>query len=173
MSYIARLLGSPGVEFHALDLIGAGEFPTPAEDPQTTHEIVSEREDLHVGLSDDSGEMLDAQSKAAYKRRLDDLRDELEDAQEFGDADRAAGIQEEIDAIAREMRRAIGLGGRDRRAGSAPERARVSVTRAVRAAIDRVGRNDPDLGQLFNKSIRTGTFCCYLPYPGVTMSWRL
>ncbi len=173
LSYIARLLASPGVEFHALDLVGVGEFPMPAEDPQTIRRIVLEREDLHVGLSDDSGEMLDAQSKAAYKRRLDDLRDELEDAQEFGDADRAAGLQEEIDAIARELRRAIGLGGRDRRAGSAAERARLNVTRAVRAAIDRVGRNDPDLEQLFNKSIKTGTFCCYLPDPGVTMSWRL
>jgi tetratricopeptide (TPR) repeat protein len=173
MSYIVRLLGNPGVEFHALDLVGAGEIPTPAEDPQTTRAIVLEREDLHVGRSDDSGEMLDAQSKAAYKRRLDDLRGELEDAQEFGDADRAAGIQEEIDAIARELSRAIGLGGRDRRAGSASERARLNVTRAVKAAIDRISRNDPDLAQLLNKSIKTGTFCSYLVDPGATVPWRL
>ncbi len=42
---------------------------------------------------------------------------------------------------------AVGLGGRDRRTGSDAERARVNVTRAIRAALRRVGERDAELGR--------------------------
>lgn len=184
MSYIARLLANPGVEVHAVDLMSGGALAPPAEDPAQDRNVRVEREgedseerrdpdDLRFVRYDDAGAMLDSQAKASYKRRLDELQQELEDAKEFGDADRAAAIQEEIDALARELRRAIGIGGRDRRAGSTSERARLNVTRATKAAIDRIGRNDPDLARWLSKSIRTGTFCSYLPDPAAQVSWRL
>src|SRR5260370_5343004 len=147
MSYIARLLDNPGVELHSLDLIGAGELPDSDQSPATIRASVLESESMHIGYAFDAGEMLDATAKTSYKRRLDDLNQELEEAREFGDADRAAGIQEEIDALARELRPAAGIGGRDRRAGSVSEPARLNVTRAVKAAIDRIGGKDPALGK--------------------------
>jgi len=171
LSYIARLLGNPGVELHSLDLIGAGELVDSAQNPATTRASILQSEGMQIGFSTDAGEMLDATAKTSYKRRLDELNQELEEAREFGDADRAGGIQEEIDALARELSRAIGIGGRDRRAGSVSERARLNVTRAMKAAIDRIGRNDPALGQLLNKSIKTGTFCSYAPDPAAVVSW--
>jgi hypothetical protein len=63
--------------------------------------------------------MLDAQAKQEYRRRLAELREELEELKERGDHARAAKVEGEIDFLAREIARAVGLGGRDRRAGAA------------------------------------------------------
>jgi hypothetical protein len=39
----------------------------------------------------------------------------------------------------------------------------VRVTRALRAAIERVRTADPRLGDHLARSVRTGTFCSYAP----------
>jgi hypothetical protein len=79
---------------------------------------------IHVGGLGDAGELMDEQAKAAYKARLGELCEELEEAKEFGNVERAAKVEEEIDALGAELSRGIGLGGRHRRAGSATKRAR-------------------------------------------------
>ena len=81
--------------------------------------------DQAVGLSHstlgDAGEMLDVR-KAAYRRRLAEIEDDLEQARALGDIERAAQADTERDFLVRELSRAVGLGGRDRRAASASER---------------------------------------------------
>src|SRR5215207_7100893 len=109
----------------------------------------------------DAGEMLDARAKDAYRRRLADI----EQARAIGDAARAAQADAERDFLLRELSRAFGLGGRDRRAASASERARAGVTRALRQAIARIGEHDPKLGEHLSRTIRTATYCAYLPDP--------
>ncbi|MDQ3936168.1 MAG: transcriptional regulator, partial [Actinomycetota bacterium] len=121
----------------------------------------------------DAGALLDPQAKAAYRSRLEELREEVEEAESFNDPERAAHAQEEIDFIARELAGAVGLGGRDRKAASASERARVNVTRTIKAAVDRIGDNDAALGRHLDQSIRTGTFCSYEPDPAAPVAWRL
>ena len=79
----------------------------------------------------------------------------------------------ERDFLARELSRAVGLGGRDRRAGSAAERARASVTRAVRQAMGRIRAHHPPLAAHLERAIRTGTYCAYLPDPRVPLVWKL
>jgi hypothetical protein len=44
---------------------------------------------MHVTNLGDAGEMLDEQAKAAYRRRLSELREQLEEAKELGKVDRA------------------------------------------------------------------------------------
>ena len=83
----------------------------------------------------DAGEMLDARAKDAYRRRLAEIDDDIEEARATGDGERAAQADTERDFLLQELSRAVGLDGRDRRAASASERARVGVTRAVRQAI--------------------------------------
>src|SRR5216683_3718863 len=125
-SYIAFLLHHPVMEFHVLDLgEGTEDFgPWPPDRARTAGALTMNPEELeasgiHVGGLGDAGEMLDEQAKAAYKARLRELRQELEEAKEFGDIERAAKAEEEIDALGAELSRGIGLGGRHRRAGSA------------------------------------------------------
>ncbi len=168
LRYLAKLLARPGTEMFALDLVmeGSGQAaPRPG---------ARERADagLEVSAGGDAGEMLDPQAKAQYKRRLDELREELEEAESFNDPERAARAQEEMDFLIRELSAAVGLGGRDRKAASDSERARVNVTRAIRAAGERIAEHSPALGKHFEAMIRTGTFCAYTPDPRMPASWR-
>jgi hypothetical protein len=144
MHYLARLVANPGREFHALDLV-AGEAGAA------------------VRGDGDAGEMLDARAKDAYRRRLGDIDDDLAQAAAMGDPARAAQAESERDFLVRELSRAVGLGGRDRRAGAAPERARVSVTRALRQAIGLIAEHHTALGTHLERAIRTGVYCSYLP----------
>src|SRR5919108_261132 len=125
----------------------------------------------HATLGD-AGEMLDAPAKAAYRRRLAEIEDDIEQARALGDSERAAQAGTERDFLVRELSRAVGLGGRDRRAASAPERARVGVTRAVRKAMARIGEHHPQLGEHLDRAIRTGTFCVYLPDSRAPARWK-
>jgi hypothetical protein len=122
------------------------------------------------GLAD-AGVLLDAQAKAAYRRRLAEIEEDREEAQALGDAERAAQADTERDFLIRELARAVGLSGRDRRAGSASERARASVTRAVRQAMAHIRAHLPPLGAHLDRAVRTGTYCAYLPDPRVPAVW--
>ncbi len=151
MRYLAQLLADPGREFHVLDLVAA-------ETGQRT-------------ALGDAGEMLDERAKTAYRRRLVEIDDDIEEARALGDTGRQAQADAERDFLVRELSRAVGLGGRDRRAASASERARSGVTRAVRQAIARIGEHHPRLGEHLDRAVRTGTYCAYAPGPGADAAW--
>ena len=170
LSYIAYLLGHPGEELHVLSLASKAGG-TQDESAETVAE--EKTADLTVGRMGDAGEMLDAQAKAAYKRRTAELRERLEEARERGRVERVDQLEEEIEALGRELSRAVGLGGRDRRAASASERARINVTRAIKVALERIAEHGPVLATLLTKSIRTGTFCSCTPDSRLPSSWQL
>ena len=164
LHYLARLLAHPGREFHVLDLVSSGVAPS-ATPPGTTDPGMTPS-----GWGD-SGLMLDAQARNAYRRRLEEIDEDLEDARLMSDHGRVAQAEAEHDFLVRELSRAVGLSGRERRAGSASERARVSVTRAVRHAMTRIQAHNPALGEHLDRAIRTGTYCVYLPDTRITASW--
>lgn len=160
--YLAQLLANPGREFHVLDLVGLLQG-APAE---TAHVV---EPGLRCRDASDAGEMLDPRAKEAYRRRLTEIEDDLEEARALGDASRVEQATAERDFLSR----AVGLGGRDRRAGSAAERARASVTRAIRQAMGRIRAHHPPLAAHLERAIRTGTYCAYLPDPRVPVAWKL
>ena len=163
--YLARLLAHPAREFHVLDLVAA----------ETGSLAQAERDQMAAlprAALGDAGAMLDEQAKNAYRRRLAEIEDDIEQARALGDTERAAQADAEREFLVRELSRAVGLGGRDRRAASASERARVAVTRAIRQAIARVGEHHPQLGEHLNRAVRTGTYCAYLPDPRAHAGWR-
>ena len=169
MHYLARLLANPGRELHALDIArGASVAAQPAARPAGNGDA--------DGLSldaDDAGPQLDEAAKRAYRERLAELDAEVAQAESWNDSERASRAREEIAALAGELSRAVGLGGRDRRAASTSERARVSVTRAIRAAIERVGAQSPTAGEHLDLTVRTGTYCVYAPDPRAPTTWEL
>jgi hypothetical protein len=169
LAYIAYLLGHPGEEFHVLSLASKDS----GESPETTNGERTNQSDLTVARMGDAGEMLDAQAKAAYKRRTAELREQLEEARELNQLQLVDQLESEIETLGRELSRAVGLGGRDRRAASASERARINVTRAIKVAIERIAEHDPALATLLSNSIRTGTFCSYTPDSRLPASWQL
>ena len=165
MHYLARLLADPGREFHALDLVAA-------ETAGDAHVDGDDAARLPRSALGDAGEMLDTRAKNAYRRRLAEIDDDIEQAHAAADGERAAQADAERDFLLRELSRAVGLGGRNRRAASASERARASVTRAIRQAITRIADHDPRLGEHLVRTIRTGTYCAYMPDPRTPVGWE-
>lgn len=178
LAYIVTLLRNPNTEFHVLDLIAAGTSGIQASTPEAdefARAAIGRIDDdqspgVHQGLGD-AGELLDDKTKVAYRKRLTELREDLDEAKRLGDLERAAAAEGEIDALTRELSRAIGWGGRARRAASATERARVSVTKAIKYTIDKVDQNDPSLARLLLRTINTGTFCAYNPGTLEPVQW--
>jgi DNA-binding NarL/FixJ family response regulator/class 3 adenylate cyclase len=158
LGYIAYLLAHPGREFHALDLVVA----VSGADPKTAVAAAPFDEGLVSSRPGDAGAMLDPQARAAYKRRLSDLDEEIEEANAFNDPARAARAREERDEIARQLSAAFGIGGKARRTGSAAEKARVSVRNTIAAALRSIARHDGALAQHLSQAIRTGTYCVYV-----------
>jgi len=152
MHYLARLVAEPGREFHVLDLVPNDD--TDVRDARVTRFALG-----------DAGPMLDDRAKAAYRRRLVEIDEDIEGARGADDAVREAQADAERDVLLRELSRAVGLSGRDRRASSASERARAAVTRAVRHAIARIHELHDALGEHLAHTVRTGTYCAYEPAP--------
>jgi tetratricopeptide (TPR) repeat protein len=151
MRYLARLLAQPGREVHVLDL-------------------VADETGENVPLGD-AGELLDEQAKNAYRRRLAEIDDDIEQARALRDTRREEQAEAEREFLVRELARAVGLSGRNRRAGAASERARAAVTGAIRHAIARVREHHPELGEHLDRTVRTGAHCAYAPDAGTLARW--
>jgi tetratricopeptide (TPR) repeat protein len=151
LRYLAELLASPGVERHALDLVDRVEGVASGQ---------SGLDRRHLG---DAGELVDARARTAYRHRIEALRAEIDDALETGAEGNAEVLQAELDQLVGQLAQAFGLGGRSRRASSASERARLNVTRALRAATAKLSEAVPDAGTVLDRRLRTGLYCAYEP----------
>jgi hypothetical protein len=158
--YIAHLLRYPHREFHALELAGlAGKCP----------EMVSK---ICV-IDGDAGPMLDCRAKREYRDRLAELEHELEEAQALNDMGLVDRLRHDIEFLTDELARSVGLSGRDRRAASSMEKARQNVSRAIKAAIEKIAEHSPSLGRHLAATIKSGVFCSYTPDPRVPIRWQL
>jgi hypothetical protein len=167
LRYIACLLAAPGKDVHALELVSAAE----GHGPDRRARLAAA--ELTASFPGDAGPTLDEAAKEAYRRRLEDLGEDLQQARDWGDEERAARAAEEIDFLTRELAQAVGLGGRNREATSPAERARISVTKAIKKAITLIGRESPTLASHLEASIHTGRFCRYAPPGEAPPRWSL
>lgn len=157
MRYLAELLARPGVERHVLDLVDRVE-----------------------GLSDagidrrrlgDAGPVLDKAARTSYRREIERLRAEIDDALSGDLLETAEALQAELDLLVGQLASAFGLGGRERRAGSAAEKARLNVTRAIRSAVRTLVEALPVAGAVLDRGVRTGRYCVYQPVAGDEVRW--
>ncbi|HKA53807.1 MAG TPA: hypothetical protein VKJ47_09115, partial [Candidatus Binatia bacterium] len=170
LAFIATLLRYPGREFHVLDLISNGKDQAPGisvTDPSQTSL------DLYPSRLSDAGELLDTQARTAYRCRIQELRQEVIEAQAGNDWERAQQAQHEIEFLLQELATAFGLGGRNRKAAAAAERARVNVSKGIKAALKHIAMSSPRLERYLATSLKTGLFCCYLPDPCRLINWQL
>jgi non-specific serine/threonine protein kinase len=167
LAYIAHFLAHPGREFHVTELVPLfdGVFGGAANAKSIDGFT---RTDLG-----DTGPALDATSKLSYRRRLRDLRAELDEAISISDSGRAERAREEIEFLSKELARAVGIGGRDRKINSESERARLRVTNAVRAALRKITKEHPALGRYLALSLHTGRLCSFEPDARFPGAWRI
>jgi tetratricopeptide (TPR) repeat protein len=164
LRYLGLLLASPGREIHVLDLVAAVRGADPSR------VVPTER----LGVAGEAAApILDRTARAAYTRRLAELQDDLSEAERFGDEEKVAVARREQEFLVQELGSALGLGGRDRMVSSSAERARVNVTRAIRAALTRVRAQSPVLGQHLDSTVKTGAFCSYKPDPLHPFRWQV
>jgi tetratricopeptide (TPR) repeat protein len=164
---IAVLLHSPGQEQHVLDIL------TALGEGQRAARRQANGSDVPGAPQGDLGATLDPTAKMAYRHRLLDLRATLADAQRCHDLARAAQAQAEIDWLSSELAAAVGLGGRDRQVGADAERARSTITKAIKAAVHKIRQHHPALGHHLATHIKTGLFCQYRLAPGQPTCWTL
>jgi len=163
LRYLGVLLRHPGRDFLATDLVAAVHH---AHDEST----VGAGGRPALGVSEP---YLDAPARRQYAQRLRDLHAVVEEAQSLNDRERASRAQAEIDVLTEELQRALGLGGRVRNSGSPIERARVTLTHAIKATLRAIAECDAELGHYLTATIKTGTYSSYSPDPRDAVTWEL
>ncbi|MGK2928011.1 MAG: hypothetical protein ACSLFO_00365 [Acidimicrobiales bacterium] len=164
---VERLLAEPGREFHVLDLIAAesgSAIPEPLLDPGV--DFVTDG--VGAGLP-----VLDDQARGAYRRRLAEVDEDIEDARCNHDIGRLELAERDREYLVAELQRAVGLGGAARTTGGTAERARTSVTRSIRYALGRLAEHHPALAVHLEQRVHTGTYCCYAADPLVEITWEI
>jgi hypothetical protein len=150
---IAVLLGRPGQEIHVLDLVEGSGGPS------------------RVEAGTDTGPTIDAAARSAYRRRLVDLEEEIDDASRDHDQGQLEKLGAEKDFLAAELSAALGLGGRVRVTGDRTERARKAVAMRIGTALKAIENVHPELARHLRNSVSTGRFCSYRPDQEQT--WQL
>ena len=165
LHYIAYLLAHPGRQVLACELAETG---TASVDQPASIEPGATAANLG-----DAGALIDAKARGQYRHRAGDLREELSEAVRLNDTGRAARIRAELEFLRDQIAAAVGLNGRNRKAASHSERARLMVTKAIKAAIARVRARDASVGRYLATSIKTGNYCTYDPDSTPPISWHL
>lgn len=153
MEYLERLTQLPDVELYAAELLSGPH----AESSQHARDVLPS--------TTSTVPLLDEQAKREYRQRIRDLEEDIQEADMNNDTERRARLQSELDMIMDELRRAAGLAGRTRSFTTETEKARISVTKAIRRAIAAIRTHDPMLAEELDRRIMTGTFCCYRTDP--------
>lgn len=164
LRYVERLLAEPGREFHVLDLVAVERGVLPVSEP--THEPGA-----LPGLAGGGLPVLDDVARDAYRRRLGEVDEDIAEAELLHDDGRLEMAQRERDYLVAELSRAVGLSGRRREVGGDVERARTSVARSMRYALDRLAPHHPVAESHLRGCLRTGVYCSYLPDPLAPVDW--
>jgi hypothetical protein len=150
MTHLAVLIANPRQEIFAADLAAGLAALSAAGD----------------GSSRARGSaypVLDQAAIGEYRDRLRRLDTELDRLETGGDPDQGAPVRAERDWLVAQLASASGFGGRVRSFPDHPERARVSVGKAIRRALARITEADATLGDHLRQNVHTGVRCSYWP----------
>ncbi len=133
----------------------------------------AETKDADLSLDDFSGTgpSLDDQTLQEYKKRIEDLKEDIEEAERNNNLAAAANAREELQFLESQISAAFGLRGEPRPVGSPTENARKSVSEAIRRALKNIRSMDSHLGNHLTNSIKTGVYVYYSPESAV--DWHL
>jgi hypothetical protein len=167
LRYVERLLANPGREIHVLDLVAVerGSLPTGG--------VGEHGEETRVDRGGAGLPVIDDAARDAYRRRLVEVDDDIEEATQMNDLGRVELAQRDREYLIAELASAVGLRGRSRTVGGSAERARTSVTRSLRYALGRMAEHHPALAARLEQHVHTGTYCVYNPDPIAPLVWDL
>lgn len=143
---MAKLLEAPEKEFHCTSLFGSGVAST-------------------------AEPVFDEQAKRSYKKRIQDLQEEIKSCEDDSNFERAAELQQEYSDLVDHLSASLGMGGKTRKLNDPMDKMRSAVTWRIRNAIQKIEKTHPALGKHLAHSIKTGLFCSYSPEKPV--KWQL
>ncbi len=158
--YLERLLAHPDREFHVLDLVAVEHGTLRTAGPT-------------VPPGESGLPVLDDEARAAYRRRLAEIEEDIDEATAMNDLGRLDLAERDRDYLVAELTRAVGLGGRNRTAGGSAERARTSVARSLRYALQRMAEEHQAMAGHLRQTVRTGMYCSYVPDPLTPVVWTM
>ena len=171
VGYLRQLLAAAGRELHVLDMAATAAGTDPAR-PRIS--AAQRRESGLEGSTSGTGEaLLDTRAKEEFRKRIDDLQEEIDDAESMNDPERGHRAKVEMEHLIDALTSATGVGGRDRTVSLEAERARLSVSKALRGVISKIAEHDRALGEHLNATVRTGYYCSYTPDPRAARTWKL
>ena len=161
MLHLSVLLANPGREIPAADLAaGVAGLAQPGHPGDgrdgRPHAVDTRAASCRQPVLDEAG-------LRRYRRRLAELRPEIDDLERRGEDELAARSRAEERWLVAELAGAVGLGGRVRSFPNETERARIAVGKAIRRAVARITEADPQIGAHLGVSLHTGALCWYLP----------
>jgi tetratricopeptide (TPR) repeat protein len=171
---IARLLAAPRRPIHVADLLAepARLAEAVAAAPKAAGQTgagadgrLRRRRSASAPLWTVPQPVVDEDTRVEYVSRQCELAGELVEAERAGDAVRVALARAERDSLTSALR------GSDADDDDPLDRARRAVGARIRISLDRIERAQPPIGRHLRTSIRTGTFCTYVPDRPVR--WRL
>ncbi len=160
LRYLAELVARAGVERHVLDLVDRVEG------------VAADRRRRTGARSATPASVLDGRARTAYRRRIEELRAEIDDALEAGPLETA----EAVAGRARPARRPAGPGLRPRRPGPAggvggragpPQRHPGAAGGASPSSTEAL----PAAGAALDRRVRTGLYCAYEPADDDEVRW--
>src|SRR5262249_57032245 len=116
----------------------------------------------------DASPQADAQARAAYKSRWQEIQAELDAADRHHDLGRLAKLQAEQTFLTEELTAAYGFRRQAHKTTDRHEQIRKNVTNRLRNTLQRVRTTPPSAWTHLRRSLKTGTFCSYTPVPPVT-----
>ena len=167
LRYIERLLADPGREIHVLDLVAVERGSLPTGRVSTTTRKRSPTK-LGAGLP-----VIDDAARDAYRRRLAEVDDDIEEATRMNDLGRVDLAERDREYLIAELTSAVGLGGRTRSVGGirrARPHQRDSIAPLCTGAM---AKHHPALAAHLEQSVHTGTYCVYNPDPIAPLVWDL
>ena len=162
LRYLKHLLLEQGKTLSAVELSALVNQPDESTEQQVAtvllarddEEQENDAESLQMTFGGDAGEVIDEKARNVYRRQIQKLTDQLDEAQEFGDVERAEKIREEIKFLTRELRASVRPDGRPRRDKSTAKRAYDAVNKALKKTQDDLTQHCPDLGKHLTNSLK-------------------
>jgi hypothetical protein len=108
---------------------------------------------------------------SSIKKRLKELKQEIEEAEQYGDKDRYEKANEEYTEVRKYFDKAIGLHGKSRKFSKKHDSIRTTLQKGIKSAIKRIEQHNRILSQYLESYIRSGDLFTYNPAATNPIYW--
>ena len=172
IQYIKYLIQNKGKEVHVTELF-YHQNPLPIDVTNTASSTLgsqkSEAKELPISTFRGTGPLMDEQGKNAYKNRIKELDEQIEEAGGLGDTNKTEELKDEKDKIVNQLAADFGLGGKPRSSNDFYEQIRKNVTNCINREKSKLKKSFPEL-ETHLMFINTGWECSYSPKPDT--NWK-